>query len=153
MNYSSARYNGEMMCRCETCGQGAGVESKTLAKGVHHMRFTIRRMMVVVVCFGILCYFVRRMSDPEFGYGTHYSERYSETGFISLRVGMASEQVIAMMGQPLRKVSWSGYTYPVAGGVENWMYSESPDDGSYWRRWVIFNNGKVLALVKQWYSD
>ena len=117
------------------------------------MRFTIGRMMLVVVCLGIGCYYLRFVSDPAFGYATIYSAQYSEMGFNSLRIDMASQQVAAIMGQPLRKSHWTGYTYPVAGGDENWFYSEPSGDGSYWRRWVIFKNGKVLAIVNEWYND
>ncbi len=47
----------------------------------HRMRFTIGRMMLVVVCLGIGCYYLRFVSDPAFGYGTIYSAHYSEMGF------------------------------------------------------------------------
>ena len=45
-------------------------------QGAHRMRFTVRRMMLMVDCLAIGCYFLRFVSDPEFGYGTIISERY-----------------------------------------------------------------------------
>jgi len=114
-------------------------------------------MMVMVagigVCLCFILYFIRCMIDPEFGYGTVFSPQFSESGFNRLRVGMSEEDVEAIMGPPLKKVNWSGATYPVAGGDENWMYSEPCDSGSYWRRWVVFGNGKVVAIVQIWYDD
>jgi hypothetical protein len=110
------------------------------------MRFTIRRMIGIIVCLGIFV-------DPEMGYGTIYPKRYSESGFNSLVVGMTQDEVEAIMGPPLEKKAWLGAAYPVAGGEENWIYSEPSNDGDYWRRWVIFRDGKVLAIVKIWYLD
>jgi hypothetical protein len=67
--------------------------------------------MAMVVCLGISLYLLHLFLDFEFGGGTLYSERYSESRFNSLRVGMARQEVEAIMGQPLRKVPWSGYAY------------------------------------------
>jgi hypothetical protein len=110
-------------------------------------------MMALVVCLGIGLYLLRLFIDLQFGGGTVYSARYSEREFSSLCVGMSGEQVEAIMGPPLKKVPWSGYAYPVAGGDENWWYSEPKDDGDYQRRWVIFRNGKIVAIVKIYYND
>jgi hypothetical protein len=115
-------------------------------------RFTIRWLMVTIVCFGIGLSFLRFLYYATFGW-TVYSAQYSESGFSTLHVGMTCEEVEATIGRPLEKVGWSGSFYPVAGGDECWWYSKSNDDGDYWRKWVIFRNGKVLAIVNQWYID
>lgn len=119
------------------------------------MRFTIRRMMLAVVCVGIACYWLRFVSDPEFGYRTNYSKRYSETGFKSLRIDMTSEEVVAIIGHPLGKLQSISTIYPGAGDDETWLYSEPryQDDKSFWRRRVIFKKGTVVGIVNEWYFD
>jgi hypothetical protein len=110
-------------------------------------------MMALVGLLAIGSYLLRLFIDLSFGRGTLYSVRYSESGFKSLRIGMAREEVEGIMGPPLRKVPWFGYAYPVVGGDENWRYSEPDNDGDYWRKWVIFRNGKILTTVNAWYVD
>jgi hypothetical protein len=89
-----------------------------------------------------------------FGYGTVYASGYTEEGFRSVTTGMSSEEVLATIGTPLRKVPWTGYTWPVPGSDENWWYSEQPpQDGNYYRRWLLFKNGRVLANLSYFYVD
>ena len=101
----------------------------------------------MVVCIGIGLYFIRFVFDAEFGDGTVYSPQFTESGFKSLRVGMSQEEVEAIMGPPLKKVDWHGSIYSVAVGDKNWWYSDSRGDGNFWRRWVIFGKGKVVAII------
>jgi hypothetical protein len=120
--------------------------------GLPRIRFTIRWLMVMTVCFGIGLSFLRFLYYATSGW-TVYSAQYSESGFSTLYVGMAREEVEATIGRPLEKVGWSGYTYPVADGDVCWWYCKPNDDGDSWRKWVIFRNGKVLAIVNKWYID
>jgi hypothetical protein len=86
---------------------------------VVRVRFTIRWLMVTIVCFGIGLSSLRFLYYATFRW-TVYSVLYSESGFSTLHVGMASEEVEATIGRPLEKVGWSGSSYAVAGGDECW---------------------------------
>ena len=98
---------------------------------------------------------VRRLllnNDPLFGFCTFYSERYSESRFNSLRVGMTREEVEAIVGPPLRKVPWN----ESAGSPheEMWQYSDRRDyTANYWRRWVLFEDDKVLEIISDFWFD
>ena len=81
---------------------------------------------------------------------TIYAPGYDESRFRTLRIGMSRDQVESIMGHPLEKDSNSKRWTP----LENWIYSESPplwDD--YWRRWVMFDNDKVVAIVDDYFVD
>ena len=67
---------------------------------------------------------------------------------IGLVVGMTCSRVEALAGSPLRKVPES------VNGPEVWFYSlgeTSLDD--YWRRWVIFEDGKVSQIMSDYWED
>ena len=53
------------------------------------------------------------MNDHFFGFGTIYSERYSERRFNALRVGMTRGEVEMIIGPPLGKVPWNELSGPV----------------------------------------
>ena len=121
------------------------------------LQFSVRRLLIVTACIGAAVaigrFYLFRL-DPFLGYATIYSEQYTETGFNSLRIGMSSEDVRSIMDSPLRSVPWSGCTYPVPGGDENWEYTIEPkQDGNYHRRWIIFRNHRILAIVNEFYLD
>ena len=55
--------------------------------------------MLMTICSGIGCFVFRFAYDPEFRYGTIYSNRYSEVRFNRLEIGMPSAEVAAIMGR------------------------------------------------------
>jgi hypothetical protein len=110
--------------------------------------------MVIVLLIGIHLATVRALlsREPLFGFSTFYSEGYSETRFLTLRVGMSDREVEAIVGRPLRKVPWNQHMGP--HDEEMWQYSDRPDDtANYWRRWVLFENGKVVAVINDFWLD
>ena len=66
---------------------------------------------------------------------------------------MGKLEVESILGQPLHKDSTSQRWAP----LENWIYSEAPPSGTigdnYWRRWVMFERGRVAAIVDDYYVD
>ena len=84
---------------------------------------------------------------------TRYAPRYSETQFRRVRVSMTLMEVESILGHPIRMES------ALEGGSSygKWVYSEPPPHGTlgdnYWRRWVFFENGKVSAIVDDYYED
>jgi hypothetical protein len=92
-------------------------------------------MMVIVVIVGIHLAFLRVLlhTDHFFGFGTIYSERYSENRFNTLRVGMTRGEVEAIVEPPLRKIPWNQLSG--ARGEEMWYYTDQHDGtANFWRR-------------------
>ncbi len=107
-------------------------------------------MMVLVAWIGIYLATARALlrSEPLFGFGTVYSEQFSERAFNSVRVGMNRSQVEQTIGTPLRKVPWG------SASQEMWYYSDQPDlTANFWRRWVLFENGKVTWIANDFWVD
>jgi len=77
---------------------------------------------------------------------THYAPGYSERRFHEVAVGQSREEVLAQLGEPLKK--WSHDT------SESWAYSMSPRDTHYWNRVVIFDAaGRVSRVHSELYLD
>jgi hypothetical protein len=115
------------------------------------LRFTVRRMMVVVMFLGVGLGTVRWWI--RYNFATTYAPAYSEGQFRRVRVGMTPADVASLLGPPLQKDS----TSPRWSPLENWIYSEPPPPGTlgdnYWRRWVMFQGGRVVAIVDDYYED
>lgn len=65
---------------------------------------------------------------------------------------MTREEVEAIVGPPLRKVPWN----ESAGSPheEMWQYSDRRDyTANYWRRWVLFEDDKVLEIISDFWFD
>jgi hypothetical protein len=81
-----------------------------------------------------------------FGDDTEFAPGYSALGFLRVRPGMSSDEVVRCIGEPLRR-------YPDAGGVERWFWTRSPHDSSYRIRGVLFTNGRVVRRESEFYVD
>jgi hypothetical protein len=115
------------------------------------LRFTVRGMMVAVLLLGIGLGTARWW--VRYNFATVYAPAYSEGQFRRVRVGMMQADVASLLGPPLHKDS----TSPRWSPLENWIYSDPPPPGtlcdSYWRRWVMFQRGQVVAIVDDYYED
>ena len=115
------------------------------------LRFTVRGRMGAVALLGVGLGMARCW--VRYNLATVYAAGYSEGEFRRVRVGMTPEQVASRLGSPLRKDS----TSPRWSPLENWIYSDPPPPGTlgdnYWRRWVMFEGGKVIAIVDDYYED
>ena len=85
---------------------------------------------------------------------TRYAPDYAERKFQRIESGMTQEQVVGLIGQPLRKQSYLGRD-PVrlARREEEWSYT---GDGAAWvgdwawlSRKVVFNDGRVVQTVSR----
>jgi hypothetical protein len=135
-------------------GAPSRLEATTTADPKPRERLTVRRLMVIVSVIGVHLATFRALliQEPIFGFSTFYSEGYSESRFSTLRVGMTFDEVEAIVGRPLHKVPWN----QVAGHTneERWHYSDRPDyTANYWRREVIFEDGKVTQIFNDFWSD
>jgi hypothetical protein len=118
-------------------------------------------MIIVGVCFIVtLCGiagsdFLRNVDLPFLpldGGGTIYSKNYDETKFHRLRVGMTENEVVAIIGEPLRKVPL--WVSPEVVDGEQWFYSDQPDaTADFWRRWVSFKSGRVTQIISDYWYD
>jgi hypothetical protein len=110
-------------------------------------RFTVRRLMIAVAW---LCVGLSVARGLYYSFATIYAVGYSESQFRKVHLGMTCQQVGEIMGSPRRKDSTSQRW----AGLENWIYSDPPYIAdNYWRRWVMFENGKVVAIVDDYYTD
>jgi hypothetical protein len=116
-------------------------------------RLTVAQMMVAVAWIGIHLATLRALLilDPFFGFSTFYAEQYSESRFRTIRVGMTPGEVEAIIGRPLGKDPLDSSS---GSPQEMWYYSDRPDKtANYWRRWVVFENGKVVMVINDFWFD
>jgi hypothetical protein len=126
----------------------------TSIEPIPRQRLTVWGLMVIVSLIGIHLATLRALlvRDPFFGFSTFYSGGYSESRFLTLRGGMSYAEVEATVGRPLRKVPWNHHMEP--HDIEMWQYSDRPDqEGNYWRRSVLFENGKVVNVINDFWVD
>jgi hypothetical protein len=119
-----------------------------------HQRLTVIELMVIIALIGIHLAAMRAflIHEPFLGLGTIYSERYTESRFMALRVGLSRAEVEAIMGRPLRKVPWNQHVGP--HDEEMWYYSDQPNaTANFCRRWVLFQNGKVVVVMNDFWVD
>jgi outer membrane protein assembly factor BamE (lipoprotein component of BamABCDE complex) len=109
------------------------------------VRFTVRRIMILIAVIGFALFAVRQTYFAN----TLYSVRYDESRFRQVRAGMTSSEVEALMGPPLEKVSAPQI------GVVIWLYTDRLHNrgGDYWKRDVWMEDDKVVNLVNIYYSD
>lgn len=80
--------------------------------------------------------------------GTVYAPGYSESAFRSIRLGMTTEQVKAILGAPLAEGKDEN------GAPVIWRYSASPRKGNYHYRGVRFDaKGNVVERIAEFYVD
>jgi hypothetical protein len=115
------------------------------------LRIGIRGMIVAVALIGSWLGVARWWVVRNFV--TVYSAGYDEVRFRLVRVGMTPGEVESLLGRPLLRDSTSQRWAP----YENWIYSEPPPPGTigdnYWRRWVMFEGGRVAVIVDDYYED
>lgn len=87
------------------------------------------------------------------GHSTVYSKGYSESAFLSMRIGMTPRQVEDLLGPPLSQSVW--YVNIIGGPVEPvWSYSRPGKRfGDYWLRQVYFKDGIVHHIDRTYYID
>lgn len=87
---------------------------------------------------------------------TEYASGYSDSGFRRLRKGMTEEDVRALLGEPLLRLDIATQNKLSPGGsakAEAWRYSRTPNDGSYRKRIVCFEDGKVDTVLSEYWLD
>ena len=71
---------------------------------------------------------------------TEYAPGYSTAAFRAVHLGMSEEQVLALLGPPLREPRWDNHHYA--------FYSISPSDGNYWQRILGYDEqGRVAGIT------
>ena len=81
-----------------------------------------------------------------FGDDTEFAPGYTTLGFLRIRQGMSSDEVVRCIGEPLRR-------YPDNAGGERWFWTRSPHDSSYRIRAVLFRDGRVVTRESEFYVD
>jgi hypothetical protein len=84
----------------------------------------------------------------EFGDDTEFASGYSAFGFWSVRPGMTTGEVTALLGPALVR-------FPVREqpGEEWWRWTRSPHGSSYRLREILFRQGRVVEKYSEFYVD
>ena len=62
---------------------------------------------------------------------------------------MTEQEVVALLGNPLEK-----YTARLGSdSIPGWAYSKSAHDASYRVRCILFRDGKVYQIIREFYLD
>lgn len=78
---------------------------------------------------------------------TRYSSLYSEEKFRALQVGMTASEMERIIGMPMSKTKWND-------GSVVWAYSDRYDDTcNFERRWVFVKNGRIEAIVNDYWEE
>ena len=91
-------------------------------------------------------WFLSQLAQKE---DTVYAPQYSNAGFRKIAVGMTDEDVIRLVGKPLE-------TYSVSlGGKQyiGWRFSRSANGASYRIRALLFREGRVSKIFREFYLD
>lgn len=121
----------------------SGVGRREDGPAIRFLPKTTREIAIAIACLGVSLGCLRQMMFPP----TIYAVDYSEAKFNTIRVGMKPEQVLSILGPPLRKQSWSE-------GSDTWAYSDQYTyTSNYERRWVVFNQGVVQNIVNDYWYD
>jgi hypothetical protein len=83
-----------------------------------------------------------------FGDDTEFAQGYSASRFWAVRQGMTEEEVVRLLGPPLRR-----YPARSPGTEERWYWTRSPRNSSYRIRGVVFRNGLVADKQSEFYVD
>lgn len=78
---------------------------------------------------------------------TQYASGYTDGGFRAIRIGVSKEEVLGILGSPLKV--WSDDRE----GLEIWGYTSTPSDSNYRIRVVQFRGGVVVGKVSEFYVD
>lgn len=120
-----------------------------------------RTIPLVVVAGALVAGATAVVCEPIDGYGgwvlslladkedTVYSAAYSDAAFKQLRVGMTEGEVAVLLGEPLD-------IYTAKLGAESllgWQYSRSDAGASYRVRCVLFREGRVFEVLREFYLD
>jgi len=122
-------------------------------------RFLVGLALLVLVAFiggltllnnylldGIHGWFASTVLDFGKDEDTEYAPGYSDQAFRTIKVGMTTQEVLAILGPPLEAAS-------LGGTRETWRWSRSPGDKSYRVRAIVFEAGKVMKIKREFYVD
>ena len=79
---------------------------------------------------------------------TVYSQRYTDAGFRRIRKGMTEQQVIDILGKPLKE-----YRPDMTDTLHVLLFSQSPADTDYRIRQINLSHGKVVRKHSEYYMD
>ncbi|WP_165251743.1 hypothetical protein [Paludisphaera soli] len=79
---------------------------------------------------------------------TVYAPGFDQARFDRIGMGTPAVEVEEALGPPLTK-------YPAGDdGVEVWLYTrQATATSDYWRRWVVFKEGRVDDLMNDYWYD
>jgi hypothetical protein len=110
---------------------------------IRFLPVTTREALTAIAVIGLAFGILHRAAAPP----TLYAAGYSEARFQSIREGMTADQVLAILGPPIRK-------RPQPDEGETWLYSEQYHSLSdFDRRWLYLKDGVVTGIVSDYWID
>lgn len=85
---------------------------------------------------------------------TRYANGYSHIAFNQIQIGMAKQEVLEILGEPL--IYWNPYRstkYTNKSHYIGFQYSESPTSSHYRLRQIYFDNEVVAEIIGYFYVD
>ncbi|HUG11432.1 MAG TPA: hypothetical protein VMM36_10475 [Opitutaceae bacterium] len=80
---------------------------------------------------------------------TVFAENYSESAFKKIRTGATEAEVLAVLGEPLRKETYKSKEYAAI-----WRYTKPGKNGNYWFRIILWDeHARVLRTKAKYYVD
>lgn len=72
---------------------------------------------------------------------TLYAPSYTESEFSKIEIGMSQDQVLSLIGEPLKKLD------------SHWFYTQrKKSDSNYWSRVVEFDSDKRVIRISKFYN-
>jgi outer membrane protein assembly factor BamE (lipoprotein component of BamABCDE complex) len=113
---------------------------------VHLVRLTLLTALTLCGCREAGSALYDGVSAVAANVETRYAPGYSDAKFREVAVGQSREDVRTLLREPLKE--WT------LGSSEAWDYSDSPSQGDYWIRRVVFDGtGRVKQVHAELYVD
>jgi outer membrane protein assembly factor BamE (lipoprotein component of BamABCDE complex) len=109
----------------------------------------IATLLVFLVCIIFGSGIKDLMISAYLGHDTVYAKGFSESKFRSVKVGMKTEDLLSVLGPPLKRAPWGSLP-------EVWQYTDQRSiTDNFWRRWVVIdlNTDSVTAIFDDFWED
>lgn len=109
------------------------------------VRLSLRQLLAIVAAVAVVLAVVLPLYRAM--HWTIYAPGFDEGRFSTVRVGMAVDEVEALMGPPLRR-------WPFDSTTEIWAYTDQGTYTSgYHRRWIFVEDDSIRRVDSYYFND